>query len=1164
MDPYHQFASPEFQVVANHFPNGSLNTVTVTPIRRQGNLYDDVAVFADIARALQAAVIAELGNMTQAQRSNVVGSLMMNNINDAHHTMNDRTRLADITQQLINETFYRAKNAESNPDITLYDVEWVYWVNPISLAVVGSSCPHVEGVYKKTTKCPKVHNLRPPGCLASACAFGLIKLGFGGSNANHNLSNGLNRQWIKLALHIQDTLNWETENQETRVEELLTLYPTLRIVILYRTLNGPSRIYKGAEWEDKTLFLGRDHVHKHIFTISAPQTFLSTGYHSRFCNTCCYKYAPGQTCSCGESSSPPLKYYNCKHCGIDYHPKSRHLCGGSSCTQCRTPVESGAMSSHRCPIWTNSPKMPGKFIDEPWYDFEEEENPHRKDSEYKLWVYDLESCLVPTEVTTPSYQVNSEGYFETTPSGIIPMIRVVQNRQVPNLVVYKNVFSNDPPKVTSNLTEFLQEMTESNEGKNIVIAHNASGYDARLLFDHFASYLPSTVRLEPLTRGTKFMRLQIGNTIFQDSLLHIQGSLSSLADDFLKGTAFDLEKGEFPHFFNRAENFPYKGPLPDDKYFDLKYTIKNQKALDKHNRIRKSWEGRIWDAEEQLKLYCINDVNILAEVVRLHHIQCIKMVAGFNPLLAFSPWHSVTAAGYMHKLFLQQEKIYFNVDPKTLLTRDEINDIAAYTWIALEPVEHYFIKHAFRGGRTEVRKFYHKGPVKCLDVHSMYPSIQLGQSISVMGQDIPLLFPVGPPIIEVHDDLYTPCHIHCTDTSLDPCTCTTRRKRQDKLSITYVDPVDIHAYINDFFGVLLVDVTPPNLFHPLLPVYDDKQKKCIFSCDPIERKAFLSPMLQVAIANGYVVTKIYRADRYKPSESKWKGILGEMYKIKYYAGQDQASIPQELQDHHKTLYTNRFNIDLDFTQCKYMPAMKKSSKVLINSPWGKHAESVDHDQSASFGEAITQDSLEFYQRIDKGQYELKQIHQITTSLNLFKYKEKRHYVNPNLHKGYLPCAVFVPMYGQLMVWNHLNQLGKRVIMCDTDSIKYYDTGTPNEYQIPPGNALGEWEDEGTLSEFVSIGLKSYGLKYPNGKEEIKLKGVSLKRSHNLLINFETMQGMLNDSDIIDVPQLSFDYKFGQGIRTREFIKEVKFDERILKGNYDAATHTLYPYGFITF
>jgi hypothetical protein len=148
------------------------------------------------------------------------------------------------------------------------------------------------------------------------------------------------------------------------------------------------------------------------------------------------------------------------------------------------------------------------------------------------------------------------------------------------------------------------------------------------------------------------------------------------------------------------------------------------------------------------------------------------------------------------------------------------------------------------------------------------------------------------------------------------------------------------------------------------------------------------------------------------------------------------------------------------------------------------------------------------------------------------------------------------------MWNVLHQLGERVLMCDTDSVKYYSTGESGEFKITPGTALGQWEDEGELSEFVSIGLKSYGMRYADGSESpCKIKGCSLKRAHKNLINFDSMKDILMNGKTVSIPQLSFDYKYGEGIRTREFLKTVQFDPEILKGDYDEEKYQLLPFGY---
>jgi hypothetical protein len=152
--------------------------------------------------------------------------------------------------------------------------------------------------------------------------------------------------------------------------------------------------------------------------------------------------------------------------------------------------------------------------------------------------------------------------------------------------------------------------------------------------------------------------------------------------------------------------------------------------------------------------------------------------------------------------------------------------------------------------------------------------------------------------------------------------------------------------------------------------------------------------------------------------SKWKGLLGAMYKFKYYASRDEKDISPIEKKEHLTHYKEMFGIDLDLSKCVKRPALKKSSKVLINSVWGKHAESVDHIQSVVFGNTDYAEADEFYNRIDKQQFKVKQFHSIGEDRTLFKYDTVRSHKDkerrPDLHKGYLPCAVFVPMYGQLM------------------------------------------------------------------------------------------------------------------------------------------------------
>jgi hypothetical protein len=1187
--PAFDYALPTFRVLTTRHSDGRPDTVTITPTARGGTMISEAQVFTQIGDALRSAIYQELRPYRQLWtrnnlRRNVTGILQMNNRDDSRHAHTEDLEVSNINFSSIQEIFYKATGTGSNPDLTIYNVEFVFWINPLSfdsgrgkswsLSTQGTISNLLLGIIHQTLQVPKPKDprcTRTVNCAASAIAFILARHGYYGPT--HQAKIGQKREiknWYWNSIDLMDKFKWKEDVLISQIPEFVKHFPEYRIVIVNTiTKSSSTRDFKGENYiqneEDKIIYLHHDVKNQHFIAINKIKAFArrkGPGYN--WCINCSFITTPASTCQCGNITRAPTVYKDCLHCGKSYSPTNKHTCYSKQCRGCHIPfnTEDDSMLYHRCPIFMSDSRVHKPFIGE-----DDSDSHSEAKNQYNLWVYDIESALIPTDMRIPSYDTDEDGYFPTEHQ----ITFVTQSLQVPNLVVWKNVFTKECHNSYS-IDDFIEFMLTVNDGYNMVIAHNSKGYDGRLVFESITKF-QSTIKIEPLLRGTQMIRLKVGNTLFQDSLLHLSGSLASLAKDFLQNSGIPLEKGEFPHFFNREEYRNYVGPLPGDEFYDLKFTLKDDESKRKHENFRREWEGRTdWDAEKYLLEYCKNDVDILCEIVYLHHLQCIQIIQDYNTTLAVSPWHFTTAAGYMHKLFLMEQSLLL---PKSEKDPKIIQQVTQSSWAALEVNEHYFSKLALRGGRTEVRKFYHKTQpnevIKCIDVHSMYPSIQIGKDITVAGQKIPLLFPVGTPIIEVHDIDYYPCNFHFMNPD-QKCKCAIDKKvlaQGKKLEIKICQETDLHEYINNFDGIIMVDATPSNIYHPILPVYDEETKKCVFSCKPIIGKTFASPILKVALSQGYVVTKIYRADRYKMRESKWKGLLGSMYKMKYYSSSNgDKTLPNEtVEENHQRhyhFYKNNFDIELDFSQCKKRPALKLSSKVLINSPWGKHAESVDHTQTKVLDYEDTVNSEEFLYQIEKRQVKVKEITNISQDRTLFKYDELRQWndkiVRPNLHKGYLPCAVFVPMYGQLMTWNILNQVGERALMCDTDSVKYISNGIDPDIQA--SDCLGEWEDEGNLLEFVSIGLKSYGLRYANGKpDSFKLKGCCLKRSHKNLINFDSMKEMLFDARKITIPQLSFDYKIGEGIKTRQYLKMVKFDQSILKGDYDEDNYTLYPFNY---
>eukprot|EP00971_Amphidinium_carterae_P348504 6490527-Amphidinium_carterae.2 len=97
-----------------------------------------------------------------------------------------------------------------------------------------------------------------------------------------------------------------------------------------------------------------------------------------------------------------------------------------------------------------------------------------------------------------------------------------------------------------------------------------------------------------------------------------------------------------------------------------------------------------------------------------------------------------------------------------------------------------------------------------------------------------------------------------------------------------------------------------------------------------------------------------------------------------------------------------------------------------------------------------------------------------------------------------------------------------------DSVIFvYDETNPNhkspEHNTPPshlqfGNGLGQWEDEfhgqDHIVEIVVGGAKSYAYKTAKGKVVVKQKGITLNRSNDDLINFETMKNMVLNQETL--------------------------------------------------
>jgi hypothetical protein len=735
------------------------------------------------------------------------------------------------------------------------------------------------------------------------------------------------------------------------------------------------------------------------------------------------------------------------------------------------------------------------------------------------------------------------------------------DRHVPNLICIKDVFG--PLEKTFKgydcMLQFINFMAWYNRGKCILVAHNSGRYDSRLLFDTLMEFrvnnrvgnvneigLPKTIM-----RGNNFLKIEVDNLLFIDSLNHLPGSLRNLGRDY--GADSHLVKGYFPYTFNTEENWDYEGRIPGREWFEISH---GESELQEFNQWYIEAFSQPWNLQTELEKYCKQDVLVLANIVRKYHEICCQDNNGL------SPWFFVTAPSYVHQCYLRHITMQMELpDPKqdyeeyTRVCEEKAKDY----WVVLTSNEYHFAREALRGGRTDVRQFYAKLDQSeieqgvrfaYVDVVSLYPYQQAVHD-----------FPVGKPEIHIWDRDYKPCNIHLGTLK---CGCTLKNIPRQTKVIYHNEQLSEQEILDDqsFFGIVCASVEPPkDLFHPVLPVYDEESLKCTFPLDFISQGIFTSIEFKRALQVGYRLVEIHRFDKYKAKPSLWADKVKQQYFKKMINSRNRPS--EEENQRLIQEYENKFEMGDDLQRAYDQDlwgkrgAMKQAYKTMVNCAWGKHAEKINRDTTIITNIEGNNDFDTVVYNHSAGLNNIR-IVPLNDECDLIRVRNDYTIVEPNLYNAYLPCAVFVPAYGRLQLWEELHKLGKRVLYHDTDSI-IYKTSVTGEYNIPENDIWGEWEREdedvknGGIVEFVSSGPKSYGFKCLNGYTKIKFKGVSLTPKTSRLINFDILKELVvqgiaeNEPQLVGIPQRQFNYRIGHGIYTLNMIKKIGFSPEHVKG-----------------
>lgn len=1154
--------------------NGEPRFVTFNII----TLYDSNQVLAaDFARAIKVYIVTLVLNYNPTWTAeiavrNVRGWLLARSQEGGNSLRIGR--LNQITGNMILEMYELAQ--QSNLDLQLEDLNFTFTFEPGSIRLGGARRVVAPSWAKKVVYRKTWQGYDDVNCAALAICFIMYSVT---KNYSRNFQLAIND-----AKSLMVELAWEIEITLNQLEKFVQVYTEKQLIVLLPSGGDKPIIFTGKSYdglEKSCVFLIYDPIQKHFAACNSVKEFLKStrGSHARWCHTCIvmYRTSSDHVCEDGQVKKRGKVYAQpCLNCGI----VGRHECSFIGCRSCNE-IYGKKDPPHRCIVYKKN--SPSKTFLQPG------EEPTGKTT--ALWVYDFESRIqiVPTVKRNISqFLTDDDGYYlerrlgEELDDEAICFYEFSTQKHEVNLVVLRNVFTDQQLVYFGDgaLTDFILFITNFNRGNNICLAHNASGYDTRLLFDA-CTRLNQKIAMAPLMRGGKFMQLIINkNTIFRDSMLHVRGSLKSLAKDFCDGI---MEKGYFPHLFNSIENYNYSGRLPDKKYFDLSFMLKSEKDLQDFNNWYDSWQGE-WNFMEQLELYCKNDVLVLQHIAKKYHEIAQESFGR-------SPWFNATAPSYVHEVFIT--KLGENLELPVFKEKPEeyksmIQNLARKEyWAVLKPSEYWFARNALRGGRTDIRKISHRVEdqdwekgirIRYQDICSQYPYQQVVHD-----------FPVGLPTIHVYDYNYYPCGVHMNNQN-SKCDCRVKTFVPGLKIVEGVPPPTAQEIIDkDLFGIFCATVDPPkDIYHPVLVAFDETMQKSIAGCNRMVEQFFTSVEFITALKNGYKIVKLFRFDEYHRKPSLWKDIIQDLFIEKMYSSGAEPSLEKQVELYED--YKKKFGVEFaekikdTFGKEKWgkRPAHKQTAKIRMNSAWGKHAQRAIMEQQVIFSVKNQEnDIFDFFQNCVNSNYDYKEGVALGDNMVMYKYAANGATVTPDLHGGYLPAALFVPAYGRLQLWEQLNKLGKRVLMNDTDSIIYlYD---PEQYNIPQGGLLGEWEVEdidtchGGIDSFVGLGPKTYGISCKDGFEMVKAKGVSLNRATSNIVNFESMKTiaesflgncfeMFGDDHVrmrpkvLKVPQKTFDWSVKHGMTTRMLIKDLKFNDGDVKGFLDEEGF-LYPFGY---
>ncbi|KAK4886851.1 hypothetical protein RN001_003122 [Aquatica leii] len=309
------------------------------------------------------------------------------------------------------------------------------------------------------------------------------------------------------------------------------------------------------------------------------------------------------------------------------------------------------------------------------------------------------------------------------------------------------------------------------------------------------------------------------------------------------------------------------------------------------------------------------------------------------------------------------------------------------------------------------------------------------------------------------------------------------------------------------------------------------QSSCSHTQD--ERKftgTYVADELRKSIELGYVVLEIHEVWEYKvcqydknvKSGGLFSKYVDHFLKVKQEcSGWPTWCVDETTKDRYIQDYLTHEGISLDKSKIKSNPGLRYISKLFLNSFWGKFGQRENLTQTE-----IISEPHNFFQLLTDPSKQVQSILPIDDNVIIVNWLRPEESVDP-LKTVNVVLAAYTTANARLVLYNYLEQLGKRVLYFDTDSVIF--TQKPGQWAPSVGDFLGDMTDEvksygnnSKIVEFVSGGPKNYAFKlFSTLKNDYvtvcKVKGISLNFKNAQVINFDTIKNaVLNNAEEVYV------------------------------------------------